>query len=85
MAGISTISRAVMNRAKDDSIQLFAEGTNLQVHALSGQQCRTPWPGSGRCNVLLCVCPLSQCRDCKIMFAVLLHGGCAVCWGWDRA
>lgn len=31
VAGVPSISRAVMNRAKDKSLELFAEGTNLLV------------------------------------------------------
>jgi hypothetical protein len=31
VAGVPTVSRAVMNRAKGGALQLFAEGTNLKV------------------------------------------------------
>lgn len=36
VAGIASISRAVMNRAKDGSLQLFAEGTDLRVRSHHG-------------------------------------------------
>ena len=34
VAGVPTVSRAVMNRAKGGALQLFAEGTNLKVGLL---------------------------------------------------
>ena len=31
VAGVPPVARAVMNRAKDGALQLFAEGTDLKV------------------------------------------------------
>lgn len=34
VAGVPTVARAVMNRAKGGALELFAEGTNLKVSKL---------------------------------------------------
>lgn len=47
VAGVPSVSRAVMNRAKGGALELFAEGTNLKVPCQSIQQYRgssaIPW------------------------------------------
>lgn len=73
VAGIPSITRAVMNRAKDGSLQLFAEGLDLRVSALCRCLCsRDSLPKIVLCNTATSVaapCSISDTRQCCTVYS----------------